>query len=684
MTEQGVSRRRFLQNTVYTGAAAVVLGGCTTGGGGQEGASGQGAALLPIEGSQVILDPAQFPKTFAEWPEFAKKVAAGQLPPVAERIGQDPLVIKPLNEVGRYGGAIRRGFLGTGDSLNGAGFCGGPDSLLYWDYEGEKVIPNIARDFELSDGDRVLTLHLRRGMKWSDGKPFTADDIIFWREDINLHPDLGAVGTPALRAGGKDVEVKKVDDYTVQFVSARPNSILPELLAATDELAGPSRFGRLFGGGFAAKHYLTRFHPKYTSMAAVKKLAKDAGFEDWTAYFKDRMTWEINSELPAVSPWIVSRPISTPPWEFTANPYSIWVDAKGNQLPYIPKVTLSNIENLEVFNLRAVAGEYDFQERNLSIANLPVLMKNQERSNYTIHRAPNDSMEFGIRINLAHAKDEVVGDLLRNVDFRRALSLGIDRAPFNETYSLGTSKPSATMASDGSKYFPGPQWRTKWATLDLAQANSLLDKVGLSKRDGAGYRLRPDGKGRLILDYQSVQTLADFVSMGEMLKRQWQKIGIDLNVQKVAAPLITERASANELVLTGHVVGTEDPFLRPAGFLPTAVDFSGLMGVPYAKWFASNGKQGTEPPASLDLLKKAMDLYEQGLAAPAEQRVGLGRQLYQMHADQVWSIGVFGFGLMLFGIYYASDKLTNVPGRVVNSLVVKTPSNTLPMAFSYK
>jgi peptide/nickel transport system substrate-binding protein len=686
MTAHDDSRRHFLRNTAYAGVGTIALFGCTTGRSGQAGGtSGQGAALPPIEGSQVILDPAQFPKKFTEWPEFAKKVAAGQLPPVAERIGQDPLVIKPLNTVGKYGGEIRRGMVGVVDGIGGAGFCGGPDCLLYWDYQGKKVIPNLAKGFELSDGDRVLTLHLRRGMRWSDGKPFTADDIVFWREDINLFEGLGGAGTSALRADGKNVVVRKVDDYTVEYVSPIPNSILVDMLASNEELGGLSRAGRILGGGYAPKHYLSQFHPEYTSMSDANKQAKDAGFNDWTAYFRNRMTWERNTELPTFTPWSVTRPITTPPWQLTANPYSIWVDTQGNQLPYIPKISVANAENPDVLNLRAVAGQYDFQDRLLTVANLPVLLKNQERSNYTVHRAPNDATEFGIRLNLAYAKDKTIGDLLRNVDFRRALSLGIDRGQLTQTFALGASKISATMASDTSKYYPGPAWRTKWATFDVAQANALLDKIGLTKRDAGGYRLRPDGKGRIRLDCQSVRLFADFVAMSEMIKRQWQQIGIDMNAQNVAPELLIQRTLSNELMLTAHVVGSEDPFLRPDLLLPTKTNSNAaLIGIPYAKWFLSGGRTGQEPPESRSALKQAMTLYERGLRSSEAERVRIGKELFKMHADQVWSIGVFGFGLLIFGLYYSSNKLDNVPRRIVNSQVTRTPNNLMPMTFFYK
>jgi peptide/nickel transport system substrate-binding protein len=178
---------------------------------------------------------------------------------------------------------------------------------------------------------------------------------------------------------------------------------------------------------------------------------------------------------------------------------------------------------------------------------------------------------------------------------------------------------------------------------------------------------------------------ADFVAMGEMVKKQWQKIGIDMNVQSTAPNLLVQRSVANEMMLSGHLVGTTDPFLSPDVFLPTnTTSYPGMIGLPYARWFASHGASGTEPPKSLDLLKQAMALYQQGLQATEAKRVEIGKQLYQMHADQVWSIGVIGFGLIFYGIYAANNRLANVPRRIVNSQQLHTPSNAFPITFYYK
>jgi peptide/nickel transport system substrate-binding protein len=686
MADNDFSRRLFLQTAVYAGGGSMALLACTAGGPSPNSSAGGPAigALPDLEGGQVITDPAQFPKVFKESPEFAKQVAAGTLPPVAERIGRDPLVIKPLHQIGRYGGTLRRGFLGISDAQNANRFCAGPDNLLYWDYTRERVIPNIARSFELSDGDRTLTLHLRRGMKWSDGAPFTADDIIFWRDDINLNEQIGLPAS-GLRAADQNVLVRKVDDYTVQYISPVRNNLLPAIMAGWSDISGLTVNGRTGNGGFAPKHYLAQFLPKYSSESAVQRLAADAGFPSWMEYIKNRNSWDRNPDLPVLSPWIVTRPINDPPWQFSANPYSIWVDTSGNQLPYIATVTMANTENQEVINLRAASGEYDFQDRHLAIANLPALLGNQDRGNYTVYRAPSDGIDFGLRINLAYNSDEELGELLRTVDFRRAISLGIDRNEIIQTFFLGTSKPTSTLVTDDSDYFPGAEWRTKWATHDPRTANALLDKVGLTRKDGSGYRLRADGNRRLQLDYQVGPGWADFAGIGEMIKNHWRQIGIELRVQKIDGNLLLQRAVANELMLSGHTVGTYDPFIFPDMFLPTITNhYSGMIGIPYAEWFISKGKDGVEPPAGLQLLKTAIRLRQAGMRAPEKERIEIGKQLFRLHVDQVWSIGVAGFGLSTYGIYIANKRLGNVPRRMFNSEATKSPCIGLPMTFFYK
>jgi peptide/nickel transport system substrate-binding protein len=239
------------------------------------------------------------------------------------------------------------------------------------------------------------------------------------------------------------------------------------------------------------------------------------------------------------------------------------------------------------------------------------------------------------------------------------------------------------MPSDDSPYFPGSQWATKWATHDVPQANALLDKVGLKAKDSSGYRLRRDGGGRIRLDITTNVSFVDFPAVSEMVKQQWIPLGIDVNVQSVDAKLLVQRAAANQLMLTVHSVGSADVFQDPSIFLPTALGFPGMIGIPYVQWFQSGGRQGTEPPPELQRLKDAMDAYHRGLQASDAERISIGKQLYQMHADQVWSAGIVGFGLSIYGVYLANDKLRNVPTSIRNDQKVHTTTNAYPMTFYY-
>ncbi|HZC73851.1 MAG TPA: ABC transporter substrate-binding protein [Jatrophihabitans sp.] len=683
MPASDFTRRRFLGSAALAGGGALLLASCTNDGSSDRNGTTNPTAspsLPPLQGAELVTDTGSFPTKLSESPEFAQRVAAGKLPSVSERIGQDPLVLKPVGEVGKYGGELRRGMVGV-DENNGGRFCSGPDSLLYWDYKFEKVVPNLAKGYEFSSDNKVMTLHLRRGMKWSDGSPFTADDVVFWYEDIDLNTDIGS-GAGSLRTSAGQIQIKKADDFTVEYVCPVPYRVLPRMLAGSFDIGGLANCGFAGLGGFAPRHYLTKYLPKYGTEAGVTKAAKAAGFDTWQLYLLHLMDWAQNPALPMLSPWVTTRPATKAPWTLAANPYSIWVDTAGNQLPYIPTITIEDAGNTQVLNLHEVGGQYDFEDRSLALSSLPVLVKNQERSSYTVYRAPSNDMDAGFRVNLAYAKDKTIGDLLRETDFRRALSLGVDRDEINQIHFLGTSHPSANMVADSSPYFPGSEWRTKWATHDVARANKLLDGMGLSKKDSDGYRLRPDGKGRIELEALGNQSYTDFAAVAQTVVPQWKKIGIHLAVQTVDPTLLVQRILANEVMFQCIGAITTDVFINAGPILPV-VGVSGAIGQPYAQWLTTDGKEGTKPPASLRI-EDGWRMYQEGLTAPDARRIELGKEIYKLHADLVWGIGFVGQGLALYGLYCATNKLGNVPQRMVNDTIAITPAIARPMTFYYK
>src|SRR5262249_1443850 len=332
---------------------------------------------------------------FNESPLLSALVKDKKLPEVAQRLPQreDLLVVQPLGEVGKYGGTIRRGFTGPGDMQN-MGRFGGLDMFLFWDARGDNLIPNLAKKWELSADYKTTTLYLRKGLKWSDGQPVTADDIMFWHDDVWNNRRLGprksvhmAVNTADGPIEGKIV---KVDDFTVRYEFAGPYASFPEQLANLNPVTGPSKNWQLPGvsGGIMPAHYMKQFHAKYADKARLDQMAKEAKVDGWVELFKLRHNWNLNPELPALTPCNVPTPINTSTGVLDRNPSLRAAAPAGNQLPYVDRVVLTLAENIEVVNLRAIAGEYDYQDRHIQISKLPVLLQNQKKGDYKVSLDP--------------------------------------------------------------------------------------------------------------------------------------------------------------------------------------------------------------------------------------------------------------------------------------------------------
>jgi peptide/nickel transport system substrate-binding protein len=648
-------------------------------------ASGAGSSLIgTLEGPQVITDAAQFPRQFSEAPQLAESVKAGKLPPVAERIGQDPLVIKPVHEIGKYGGTWRRGFTGPADFWNGLHSVSGPDHILFWDYTGYKVGPNIARGWELSDDGRTTTLLLRRGMKWSDGHPFTADDFVFWYEDIYKNKELVPTPTIFLSINGKPGEVEKVDTYTVRFKFADPYPIFPEMLAgATPIGGGHSLRGREGMGGYAPAHYLKQFHPKYTSKEELDKKLKEQKFDKWWLLFLHKNSWHLNPDLPVVTPWKTVTPANTPVWTLERNPYSIWVDTAGNQLPYIDRAVFTLAESEEILNLRAIAGEYDNQLFHLSILKVPVFLDNEKRGGYKVSLHPGDyGGDLIIKFNMTYDKDPEIAKWFHNRDFRRALAIAINREQINEIFWLGTSAPRSVVPVDSNPYFPGPEYRTMWATYEPQQARAMLDAIGLDKKDAEGYRLRSDGKGRLRL----VMTVAGaahapFEQFVEPVKQHWKDVGISLDIEIVERSLAMTRGAANETQLSAwNNDGTEHPWSFPFHLVWLSISTNAPGGPEYARWFHSGGKEGKEPTGRI---REMMDLWVKGMGVSEEERLEIGKQLWKIAAEDVYIIGIVGPGAAS-GVRAAKTTMGNLPARMYISPDGKAESISRPVTYFYK
>src|SRR5207237_4548416 len=275
--------------------------------------------------------------------------------------------------------------------------------------------------------------------------------------------------------------VEKIDDYTAAFKFAQPYYMFLDQIASL-AVAGHMTEGVNTMGWRATKHYMKQFHPKYTSQDQLDAQAKAAGFDNWASYFKDRNDTSHNVDGPTTAPWHYTAPITGSSTVMERNPYYFGVDTEGNQLPYIDRITWTLAENLEVANLRAIAGEYDLQVRHMDIAKLPAFKENEKKAGYTVGfwKWPHGT-DAGFFVNQDFDADPEVAKWLTNKDFRIALSLGMDRDQLNEVVWLGQGDPGGPAPAEDTAFKAGPGSRKLHSTLDPKQANEILDRLGLVK-----------------------------------------------------------------------------------------------------------------------------------------------------------------------------------------------------------
>ncbi|MCW3476771.1 ABC transporter substrate-binding protein [Limobrevibacterium gyesilva] len=625
------------------------------------------------------------PASFKEAPQLAELVKQGKLPPVAQRIPAEPMVLKPLESAGRYGGTWRRAFIGPSDGENG-NRINASDKLLFWDYNGNKIVPSVAKGWEMSKDGKTTTLFLRKGMKWADGAPFTADDFVFWFEDLYSNKDIVPTPISDMTPDGKPGRVVKIDETTVQFQFDTPFYLFIDLLAGDTLIGGGQSVRQATSftyGAYSPAHYLKQFLPKYSSEAEVTKRAKEAGFDTWVRALHVKKDWQLNPALPTIGPWRTVRPINTPTWAMERNPYYWAVDTDGNQLPYIDNIVMTLAEDLEVVNLRAMAGEFDEQERHISLAKLPVILENRERGKYDVHLdLAFNGADTVFLFNMSYKGDPEIAKWIQTTDFRRALSLSIDREQMNETFWLGLGTPGSIAPNESLPQSPGPEWRTKWSTYDPATANKMLDAIGLSKKDRDGYRLRTDNGQRLVIQIQAVNALLPWVQHSEMVSQFWRKVGIYADVKEMERNLNLQRIMGNDHhVAAWQNGGSELLYLFPRHTLPVDPT-EPFLGPEICKWYASDGKQGT-PPADANLLR-ALQLFRGAAGQQEDERNKTAQEIWRILVDNQYGIGICGQSPAAQGVRIVGRRLGNIPGRACIAQHCRTPGSSHPETWFYK
>ena len=558
------------------------------------------------------------PSAFQEAPLLAARVAAGELPPVEERLPENPMVLKPTSGIGKYGGTWFRGFTGPADGQN----MERPlhDHFLFYDVSGSTVQPNVAEKWTVNEDSTEFTFTLRKGHKWSDGAPLTTDDIMFWYEKIQGNDELVPAKPAWMNPGGELLQFEKVDDQTFKVTSAKPYGFFVTLMASV-VVNGQATSGERGGGLIAPKHYLSQFHPDFLDggVEEANAIAEEAGFENWYTYFLQRNNTNQNVDAPMLTAWRLTGSITTNEWSFERNPYYFAVDTAGNQLPYIDNVVLSLAQNNEVLNLSALAGNYTVMGRHINLAKLPLFLQNAESVGYRVQfwRQPQSGIA-NLYINETWDGNAEIQSFLQNIEFRRALSMGIERDQINEVFFLGIGQTSGLCQGYADPDNPGKYIGEGDVQFNADAANAILDEIGLDQKDGDGFRLMPSGEKLTIQMPAVVAAFEDYPGINEMIARQWAvNIGVHGEVQSLERTLESNRRTLNELMLFNWESSPRSTTLiTPTHLLPVAG--GGNTGRLYGDWYQSGGERGIKP--TNPYLLEQMELFDESQTTATADR----------------------------------------------------------------
>jgi peptide/nickel transport system substrate-binding protein len=582
---------------------------------------------------------------YVEPDSLKDKVAKGELPPVDQRLPSEPLKVTIEGEgkaVGQYGGTAR--ILIGGQRNISLMTVYGYTRLVRYD-EKLQLQPDLLKSFDVQDG-RVFTFHLRPGLKWSDGEPVTTEDFRYALEDVQLNEELSKVISPNLLVDGKPPKFEIVDDKTLRYSWDAPNpDFLPQIAAPQSlSLVMPSK-------------YLKQFHKKYQNEDKLAELIKANGEKKWTGLHinKARQYRPENPDLPTLDPW---RNTTKPPSEqfvFERNPYFHRVDQEGRQLPYIDRFLL-NVSSSSLIAAKTGAGEADLQAQNISFADYTFLKESEATHPIRVKLWESGrGSRVALFPNLNFA-DPVWSKVLRDVRFRRAASLAIDRDEINQAKFFGLSRPSADTVLPASPLYRD-EYATAYTAYDPDKANALLDEMGLDKRGGDGIRLLPDGRrAEIIIETAGEDALETDVL--QLITDHWSKVGLKLVIRTSQTDVLRSRVIGGTTMMTvasGLDNGVPTADMNPKALAPTSHEQ--MQWPQWGIFVESAGEKGTQ--ADVKEAQELFDLYKQWeKAADSAGRAEIWHKMLALYTDQAFSIGIVNGAKQPIVI---SAKLRNVP-----------------------
>ena len=580
---------------------------------------------------------------FAEEPPMLLlDVKAGKLPPMEKRLPQPPLVVQ-AETPGKYGGSLNTLVGRSRDTrllvVYGYARLVGYDRSL-------NIVPDIVESYEVKEG-RVFTFKLRKGHRWSDGHPFTTEDFRYYWEDVANNKELSPSGPPRdLMVDDEPAKFEVLNDTTVRYSWAKPNpQFLPRMAGASPLFI------------YRPAHYLRQFHKKYSEI--VRRADQSgASTRRWSAVHNrmDNMYESDNPRLPTLQPWANTTKAPADRFVAVRNAYFHRVDQAGLQLPYIDRVVLA-VADSKLIPAKTGAGEADLQARDVNFNNYTFLKQGEKVNGYrTFLWQPGKGAHFALFPNL-NVNDPVWRKVLRDVRFRRALSLAIDRSLVNQVLYFGLALEMNNTVLPQSPLFR-ESYRSAWARYDRKSASRLLDEMGL-KRGADGIRRLPDGRPLEII-VETAGESTEQTDVLELIRETWREVGIKLFSKPSQREAFRNRIFSGETVMSvwsGLENGLATPDTGPDELAPTSQ--LQLQWPKFGQHYETGGKSGEV--VDIPEVKQLAELYRAWQAsATGIERTRIWQEILELHVEQQFTIGVIA------GVpqpVVARTSLMNVPEK---------------------